>query len=123
MNTTDFRTGERHEEAAKMLALWSAVLRNAVIADGDTDYMAKSDFRYVCGLIGLDHSWVARKLRSAMAVKARGPYVSHKTRARIDEMRAHMSAGQRRAWSQRKRRERVPKGEAASLWSAVGQRQ
>ena len=128
ISATNFEQSEAREEAEQCLALWLTVLRHAVVADRDLEFLESSDFRYICHFCALDPDWVKRKLNEAGAVEE--PPTHHRLRAKrshsevtrkkirtaiarhhandadYDEWRAAIRAGQVKRWA--RAREKVP---------------
>jgi hypothetical protein len=128
IRTFDSEQAQQYDEAAPCIDLFAAVLYQAVVVDKDLAYLDSSDFRFICGLMGLVHEWVAKKLRQAIANKvpklgrsrrrrAKRTH-SEETRAKIkaaiarrntdseayEAWRAEISEGQKKRWARARRK-------------------
>lgn len=66
----DVEQGYAREEAGACMALWAAVLREAVVMRRDFAYLETQSFRFICATMGLNVEWTRRKLLAAVAGKA-----------------------------------------------------
>lgn len=69
MDKADIKLSKGADATAGRFALWAAVLRKAVVVDRDLTYLDSPDFHFICGTMGMDPSYAARKLRAALANK------------------------------------------------------
>ena len=87
----DIEVSDDREQTAACLAMWSAVLRNAVVVKRDLAYLDTEAYRDVCRIMGLNAEWAAKQLRAAAAGGASWKRLPQ-YRKHTEETRAKISA-------------------------------
>ena len=87
----DIEVSDDRDQAECCRALWSAVLRQAIVLDRDEEFLDGEGFQEICRIMDLRPEWTAEKLREAAAGgSARKRLPQH--RKHTDETRAKIGA-------------------------------